>query len=715
MTLLNTIRKQGWIMVALVAVSVFGFIAMDVFNLSGNQSQMPNNLGKVNGQKITREQLDAYVSEQEGTFSSKAQAIGWERLVQETILEQQTLAAGLSVGSKEMGELFVGTNMSYIVQRRFQDQNTGMVDRNQVRQMVEQMENPDAMQGATEEQKADAVKFFKNLQRQVYLDRLSNKYVAMLQKATYTPKWMASSEYNRQNQTFDLSYVRVPYTSIDNAKANVTDEELKKYIQDNSKKYKREATANIEFVLFDVKPSGKDSADYKALMDTIAVELRSLTSIKDDSAVFIREDGEITYAFLSKDDMDETPELKDSIFAADKGATFGPYIHNNAYKLVKIMGTKELADSVRYRRITYPFNRQDQNSFNNARKTLDSLKTELVKGKANFDSLVRQYSQDIATKDKGGDVGFIGREIEGKAKFGRNDYFFFQAEKDSFYVISSPEGDLQIVQVTGYKLNGKKGLRLGVKTIPIVPSENTTRDVQRTATEFLQNRSYDQFVKAAQDKGLRRATANGLEVHGYEIVGLGENSTAADIIAWAHTEAKDKEVAKQVYAISDEELSYTRQFVAPVLVAKFPAGVASLDDANVRQEVDKAVRNKKKAEVAKTELAGAKTLEEVSTKFNTPIEESKSLGYGMPLLNSAVEQSVVAVADLLQPAGVSTPIAGEEGIYIIRVNAKNAAPALPDTNAASKTISQRNASNILSQVFEALREKATIVDNRIGG
>ena len=119
--------------------------------------------------------------------------------------------------------------------------------------------------------------------------------------------------------------------------------------------------------------------------------------------------------------------------------------------------------------------------------------------------------------------------------------------------------------------------------------------------------------------------------------------------------------------------------------------------------------------MAKAELAGAKTLEEVSTKFNTPIEESKSLGYGMPLLNNAVEQSVVAVADLLQPAGVSTPIAGEEGIYIIRVNAKNPAPALPDTKAASKTISQRNASNILSQVFEALREKATIVDNRIGG
>lgn len=716
MALLGKIRNQfGWLMVVLVVVGIGGFLIGDVTQWGGGAGSGMNFVGKINGEKINPSRIEEYVESPRyaGLISEEARATAWEQVIQDIILEQQTRAAGLTVTQKEMGELFVGANISPVVVEEMGDPATGMVDRNQIRAMLEAMDNPEMMGNLTPEQQAEQRKLWASLEKRVYNERLSAKYGALLQKAVYTPTWLATSEYNLQNQTFDLSFVRVPFSAVTNDQAPVTDEELKAYIEANPKKYKRDASASIEFVVFDVVPSAKDTADYSKEMQDMAAELRTLTTSKDDSAFFVRQDGDMSFAFLSKDDLDESPDLKDSIFGSAKGSTFGPYIHNNSYKLVKIMDAKDLSDSLRFRRILYQMNRTSQESAQASFKFVDSLKTLLVEGKVSFDSLAKQHSIDVATKDKGGDMGFVGRELRPGSTFGANDFLFFEAKKDSFYILNTPSGDIQLVQVLDYKLNGKKGLRLGTVTKPIIPSEQTTREIEASVVEFLtQNRTYEQFQKVAQERGLRRATAGGLEVNGYSIQGLGKSSTAAEIIRWAHKEAKDKEVAPRPFAINNDELNYISQFIAPVLIAKTPEGLATLDDVNVRQEVDRIVRNKKKAEVLKKALAGVTTLDAVAQKYGVQVETSKALAYGVPFLGQTVEPKVAAVANILPANQLSAPIAGNEGIYVINVNAKTAAPALGDPKMASVRESQRMAGRFLGMVIPALKEKSDIEDNR---
>lgn len=524
MALLGKIRNQfGWLMVVLVVVGIGGFLIGDVTQWGGGAGSGMNFIGNINGEKINPSRIEEYVESPRyaGLIPEEARATAWEQIIQDVILEQQTAEAGLSVTQKEMGELFVGANISPIVVEELGD--GGMVDRNQIRAMLDAMDNPEMMGNLTPEQQAEQRKIWSSLKKRVHSERLSSKYAAMLQKSVYVPTWLASSQYSLQNQKFDLSFVRVSYSAITNDQAPVTDEELNAYIQANPKKYKREASANIEFVVFDVVPSAKDSADYLQEMNDMAAELRTLTTSKDDSAFFIRQDGEMPFAYLSKDDLDEAPGLKDSIFNSAKGSIFGPYIHNNSYKLVKIMDTKELADSLRFRRILYQMNRTSQESAQASFKFVDSLKTLLVQGKVSFDSLAKQHSIDIATKEKGGDMGFVGRELAQGSTFGANDFLFFEAKKDSFYILNTPSGDIQLVQVLDYKLNGKKGLRLGVANKAIIPSEQTTREIEASVVEFLtQNRTYEQFQKVAQERGLRRATAGGLEVNGFNIQGLGK-------------------------------------------------------------------------------------------------------------------------------------------------------------------------------------------------
>ena len=61
MALIGTIRKNGWILIVVMVLSLGGFILMDVIKNSSNYSAGDiNMLGKVNGEEIKRAEFDSY-------------------------------------------------------------------------------------------------------------------------------------------------------------------------------------------------------------------------------------------------------------------------------------------------------------------------------------------------------------------------------------------------------------------------------------------------------------------------------------------------------------------------------------------------------------------------------------------------------------------------------------------------------------------------------
>jgi len=714
MALLGKIRQQfGWLMIVLVVLGLGGFLFMDFMAPGRGNSTAPQWAGKVNGKKITTQEMEAAVSKAESKLPEESRAMAWQQLVINALVDEQTEVLGLDVSQMEMGELFVGQNMSYSVQREFQDPQTGMVDRNNIRNTLAMLDNPEEMKNRAPEERQRLVEYFDNLKKTVYRERLTSKYSGLIRQAVYTPTWMAGAEYNQQNQSFSLNYVAIPYTAISNDKVTVTDEELTNYIKENSFKYEREATANLEFAVFNILPSPADSALYREKMNGFFAELNTSATTANDSALINREDGKFPYSYLSADDMDEPADLKAEIFAGEKGKTFGPYIHNNAMKIVKIMDTKELADSVRYRRILYPVNMQDQAAVNAAQVLMDSLKKVIEKNTVPFDTLVRQHSADMASKANGGDMGFVGRDMQPNADFGRNDFYFFGAEQDTVYLMRAPEGGIQLVQVTGYKRNGKKGLRLGVIEMPIIPTQTTIDSVSAIAYGFLaKNRTLDNFKAATKAEGIPTSTANGLEINGYNITGLGKNTTSAEIIKWAHKEAKENEVAKIAYAAEDEVLSYVNKFVVPVLVSRSPKGLATIADNNTRSEVDRLVRNKKKAAFLKTDIPAGSTLEAIAAKYNSKVDNAPAFSGVAPFLGGNNEPKIAAIADILAVGAVSAPIASNEAVYVITVLNKQAAPPMPNPQMAATQSSERAAQVVLNLVIDAFKKNATIEDNR---
>ncbi len=704
MAVLGVIRQRfGWLMVGLVAVAMGGFLFMD-FAGGNNRGGGVDAVGRVNGKKISIERMEDAIKEMKSTLAEESRANAWNQVVIDMLIDEQLEALGILVSDSEMGELFVGKNISPIVGSELADQATGAIDRNAIRNALTEI---DAME--MNEKNKPYIDYWNSLKKRVHRQRLTSKYTTLLRQAVYTPSWLAGAEYAQQNQTFDLAYVRIPYSAVPNDQVKVTDEELNAYIKENAYKYEREAVANIEFAIFNIVPSANDSATYWKKMNDLATEFQTVAS---DSNFIIREDGVIPFQYFSADDLDEPAALKDSIFAAAKGAMFGPYLHNNALKLIKIMDAKELADSVSYRRILFPVNMQDQAAFNAAVALTDSLKGLLREGKASFDSLVNTYSADAASKAMGGSVGFVGRNLQPDGT-GLNDFYFFEAKSDSFYTLRAMEGGIQIVQVTGYKLNGKKGVRLGVLIEPIIPSDKTVKEVSAQAYNFIQkNRSLDQFKEAVRAGSLPAGVANGLEPFAFEIGALGKSSQVANIVRWAHTEAQEKEVAKSAYAIDDEELNYTRQFVVPVLVSRSPKGLASISNDEVRAEVDREVRNKKKAAIIRQAIQGNNALEAIAAQYTLQVETARAISYAVPFMNGTSEPKVAAVADILAAGTVSAPISSRDAVFVINVLSKTPAPAATDLKLANRQMSQRSAQAILNLLVEAFKKAATIEDNR---
>ncbi|MCP4439985.1 MAG: hypothetical protein GY810_13650 [Aureispira sp.] len=716
MALLGEIRNRfGWLMMGLIGIGLVGFLFMDISPGNNAGGRAGVDIGTVNGETISQAQMQAYTDElsgRPGMISEEVREIAWNQLVREALLNQETGKMGLDVTAKEMGELFLGPDnvMSPVVRNQFMNRQTGQVDRNQLKGQIDAFNGNTAnLQPEQVEQIKKAAPAWKQLEKRVKFERLSTKYTNLIQKGLYTPAWMAEAEYSRQNTNYSFSYVRIPYTNIPNDKVTVSDDELTAYIKSMGKKFEQEPSASIEYVSFDVVPTQGDLDKYQAEMKTLATEFQNQATSEDDSMFIFQNDGFIDDIYYTKSELTDPQEVRDTLLSAEKGFVYGPYASENHYKVIKVLDSHLVPDSVRASHILRRV--QTQEDLQREYALLDSLKKAIAKGETSFDSAAVKYSVD-GSREKAGDLGYAAKG-QYVPEFER--YVFHTGEKDSLGIIQSQFG-LHLIKVTGYQYTtDSRGVKIAYITTPIIPSEETIKAIHGKVNEFMANSpSLEKLRSNAEAQNLSVSTASGLALNGYDIVGLGKTSTSADIIKWAHSETTETgAIANLPYIYSDEELNYTKQFVVPALVSKSEKGLATINDPAVRAEADRAVRNKKKAELVKKELGEAASLADVNTKYGVPTEVATNVAYASSFItNVGLEPKVVAVASKLETGKVSSAIQGNEGVYVISVLSKNTPPAPADYNRAKQEIAQRAGQVVASGLFEALRNTSTIEDNR---
>jgi len=188
---------------------------------------------------------------------------------------------------------------------------------------------------------------------------------------------------------------------------------------------------------------------------------------------------------------------------------------------------------------------------------------------------------------------------------------------------------------------------------------------------------------------------------------LGNLQDARQVVKWAF-DAKEGDVS--------EPFSVGEQFVVAVVSKIQPEGLP--DAKTIRPNVEFTIRNAKKAEQIKTKLTATPTLESAAAAYNVQVGTAgadSSLTFASGIINGIGQEPklIGAAFNKAYQTKASEPIAGTNGVYVIKVNSVGTKP----TDAAIEKQNYDRARAIAQQMsygwFDSLKKLASIKDKRI--
>ena len=143
------------------------------------------------------------------------------------------------------------------------------------------------------------------------------------------------------------------------------------------------------------------------------------------------------------------------------------------------------------------------------------------------------------------------------------------------------------------------------------------------------------------------------------------------------------------------------------------------DVKTIRPQVEYLVKNEKKAAQIKTKLKTASTLESAATAYQLQVGTAgadSSITFSAQIINGIGQEPKIigAAFNKTYQNKISEPIAGNNGVYLVKVNSIGNKPA-DSIEELAKQASDRARSlsqQINSGWFESLKKLATIKDDR---
>jgi peptidyl-prolyl cis-trans isomerase D len=704
MSVIQNIRDKyaRWAVIA-IAISLLGFILMDAFAgrtgmFSGERS---TTIGKVNGKAIDQRDFAIKMSDYEKRTQGQGemgtqQALQdvWNMEVGQLVMQDQYDELGLAVSDRELKDILYGANAPQDIRQRFTDPQTGVFNAVQAQQAINQV----AKSGSAEDKK-QLTDYINALESQ----RLAEKYNSLLVNSVYVPKWFLEKKNIDNSMMSKFAYVSVPYTSVSDSLAKVTDADIETYINDHKKDFEqKEETRSVNYVSFSAAPSAADSAAVKASMLPMKQQLDTAKNVEN----LIRSSGSTMpfyNSYISKKAI-QNPN-KDSILSAPVGVAYGPYVDNGFYEISKIIDVKTIPDTVKVRHILIATNQPNQQTGqmvpvrddSSAKHLVDSIQGLLNKGQ-NFDSLVVKFSDDPGSKEKGGvyDNVYPGQMV---APF--NDFIF-----------TNPVGTRSIVKTDfGYHLieilsakGSSQGYKIAYITKPIVASQETDDQANNNANMFAGNskdvKSFNEnWEKNFRAKGFNKLVANDIKPLDFTLVGMQGSSRAL---------IKKIFDAKKGDIVGPERMGDS--YVVAVVTDIDKAGMPS--PSKVRGMVEPVLRNKKKAEIISKNMSGSNDLNTLSAKVSQPVQTVDSVAFsgGNKL---AFESKVVGAS--FNPANkgkISTPISGQAGVYVINVESVYTTPVNAASIEDQRKMYEQQAKQAYRSPVEVLQKSADVKDYR---
>lgn len=709
MAVLSKIRQRSVFLIIIIALALFSFVLSGIF--SSNSPLFNKNvtdIGSVNGEPISREefaqQVEFYRNNSNGKASQMQQVNNaWNSLVREKIYKTQLEKSGIVVGEQDVWNAIV--NQIKAQNNPMFQNELGMFDEEKLKDYIANLK-----ESANDSEQAKAAWLgWVNYEKSIKSSLEQSTYNSLIRSGLNSTLKDGERKYFYDNNNVDMKYVYVPFTSISDSLIKVTDSEIKQYIKDHPKDFEAEASRDIEFVNFVIKPSKEDEAEIRnelaalindkeeysaAAKNTVKITgFKNATDMKD---FFVTNDSDTPFddSFYTKRTLPKI--LADSLFDKNVGEVFGPYKDRNFYKISKITAVKQLPDSVKASHILISYKGSDVRdpsitmTKEEAKKVADSILKVVKADKSKFATIAKEMSVDKMSGAKGGDLGwFVYRTMVPEFRD-----FVFENKTGDIAVVETQFG-YHIIKIDGQK-NKQRSVQIATFSRQIEPSEKTENEIFQEAETFASEVSSGKnFEELAKENNYVVIPVMNLKELDENISVLGPQR---QIVRWAFDKNTNENDVKRF----DTDNGYA----IVKLVKKHKKGLSDRNGI-----VRNILMNKKKAELIAKRSTG-ETLEEIAKQNNTTVRTAKAVSNASPVLPGEGRfPEIIGVVTALDENKLTKNIEGQRGIAFAIVTKKTPATELGNY-LANKNAQERRLKSRNIQIYNAIKDNSEIEDNR---
>ncbi len=701
MAVIGKIRSYSGLLIAVIGVALAAFVLGDFMGYGPTGAQTME-VGSVGKSKITYPEFENRVAQQSENWRQQTgnQTIGqretfqirqqvWNQMLREILLGREFESLGMDVSPDELTDLVIGRDPHPAILQSFSNPADGTFDRQMV---IEFIQNLDMMEPSMQQQWFMLEEFIKQ-------QRKETKYHTLISKGYFMPDMLASADYQNKNADVDIRLIVKRFNEVDDTLVSVSDRDLRNAYNEHKNRFKREASRDLEYVVFPVFPSEQDREQI----------LRETERLKQD---FVQTDDVVSFINANSDARFDasyyapgqlSPTIDEFMFNAEPGDFYGPYEENNAFVVAMLHDVQFRPDSMKASHILIGFqgsmaagpettiNRQQ------AQAKADSILNVVRRAPARFGQLAVELSDDPSAAGNQGDLGWFpdGAMVEAFTEGVVN------TPVNGFTVAESEFG-FHIIQVTGKSAASKK-VQVAKLTRDIDYSSQTYQRVYGEASAFASLlRQKKDFDAAVEEKGLAKRVVDNIRPMDNAIPGIDNPRT---IIQWAFNERTQKGDHSQIFDLDG-------RFVIASVTKVREEGVPSLDD--IRSEIMGIATREKKAEyITNMFKQQGNSLEEMASGTNQEIRSLEAIRFNQNSLPGyGNEPAVVGAAFAIEPNSGPHAVKGTAGVFMVEVTRREKAVE-PQTWTTQRT-QLKNAfrNRVPGDAFRAIEESANIEDNR---
>lgn len=708
MATLQKIRSKGPLLVIVIGLALFAFIAGDAWKVL-QPHQGKQDVGEVNGEVLSAQDYQKMVDElsevikmTNGLNSLTEDQLNnvkdqvWQSYVNNKLIAEQAKKLGLKVTDAEIQAIIDQGTHPLLMQTPFRNPQTGMFDKDMLKKFLVDYANLDASKMPAQYveyyQKMGA--FWKFVEKTLAESTLAQKYQNLVTKSLISNPVSAEDAFKSRTEQSDLLLAGVPYSSISDSTIQVSDSEIKDRYNEKKEQFKQLVeTRDIRYIDVKVVPS---DADRKAVEKEVTEYSNQLANTTTDYGTFIRSTG-------SSVNYSDVP-INKTVFPADVAArldstgvneVYGPYYNqtDDSYNAFKVLAKVSSPDSIQFRQIQVYADTEEKT------KTLADSIYNALKGGADFAAIAKIYGQT-------GEATWVNSQSWEGAELDADNGKFINT------LLTQPVNELANVNVGQANLilqvMNKKSMQTKYKVAvvkrPVEFSKETYNAAYNKFSQFVaQNTTIDAMVKNAEESG-------------YTLTPRADLSSAEHYVGGIHS---TREAMKWIFAAKPGEVSPLYECGENdhlMVVALDKVHKAGYRDINSVAEMLKSeIRRDKKADQIMAEMKKYNSIAQVKGMKDAVSDSVKHVTFAAPAYISvtrASEPVIGAVAFKTAVNKVSAPIKGNAGVYMIQVYAKDKGTEKFDAKQEEATLNNMAVRIVGSQLINDLYQKAKVEDKR---